>query len=102
MLKRIYEITDTEIACIFKIYSSGEATISSLAKSLKKDFSHISRCLKKLFSLGLITRESKCCSHGKKGRYWVYKPLPKSKFKKVLRKRTNKIHKGILKSIRRL
>lgn len=38
VLKRIYEITDTEIACIFKIYSSGEATISSLAKSLKKDF----------------------------------------------------------------
>lgn len=102
VLKRIYDVTDTEIACIVKIYSSGEATSHSLAKLLKKDISHISRCLKNLFSLGLIIREPKCCSHGKKGRYWVYKPLPKSKFKKVLRERTNKIHKEILKSIRKL
>ena len=38
VLKRIYDVTDTEIACIVKIYSSGEATSHSLAKLLKKEY----------------------------------------------------------------
>lgn len=102
VMKRIFNSTDTEIACLLKIYSNGEATSFSLAKLLKKDVSHISRCLKKLLDNGLVIREAKCCSHGKKGRYWIYKPLPKSKFKKNLRERTNELHKEILKKIRKL
>ncbi len=103
ILRRIYEdITETEISCLIKIYSSGEATTQGLAKLLKKDISHIARCLKNLYSRGLITREAKCCTHGKKGRYWVYKTIGKSKFKKLLRERTNKIYRDVLKNIRKL
>ena len=103
VLRRIYEdVTETEISCLIKIYSSGEATTQGLAKLLKRDVSHIARCLKNLYSRGLITREAKCCTHGKRGRYWVYKPLPKSRFKKVLRGKTNKLCREILKNIRKI
>jgi len=102
LLEDLFDLRETEINCFLRVYNSREATLQKLSKYLRKDVTHISRCLKKLLDLGLILREPRCCGRGKRGRYWVYKSLSKTKFKKLLRERAKEIYAKQLKTIRKI
>ncbi len=102
LFKELYGLNDTEIKCFLKCYKEREVSIQKIAKYVKKDITYVSRCLKKLMNLGLLSRESRCCTRGKRGRYWIYYPISKSKIKRILREHAKKLYTKHLKMIRRI
>ncbi len=101
ILKELYELGDTEIKCFVKVYREKEVTISKVSRYLKKDITHTARCLKKLHDLGLIDREARK-NPKNNSRFWIYKPLAKTKIKKILRERAKEVFNKTLKNIRKL
>ncbi len=102
VLKELYNLSDTEIKCFVKVYREKEVSIGKISTYIKKDITHTSRCLKKLYDLGLVEREPKKNPKSKKSRIWIYKALPKTRVKKVLRERAKEVFTKTVRTIRKL
>ncbi len=81
ILKCAFDITDLEVEIILSLPEEG-MKVKDIQNLLKKDRTTIQKSLKNLLEKELIFRESKCCVQGKRGRYFIYKSLPREELKK--------------------
>ena len=99
----LYQLNQTEISCfseILKRTSKGkETTRNELTKKLKKDASTVTRALKKLEAIGIIFKEKRCCTHGKRGRYFVYFSMSMEELAKKLRADAEIKYRAVMKLI---
>jgi len=76
--------------------------VKEIQNILKKDRTTIQKSLKILVEKGLIFRESKCCVKGKRGRYFVYKPLDREEIRKKVLVSIDKWYGDLQESVKSL
>ena len=84
LFKCLFNITKSEIE-VYKIMLRGTHRIDEIVELLGKERSTIQRCLFKLISYGMVTRQRKILHEGG-GHYYVYGSVPPQKLKKWLNK----------------
>ncbi len=96
----LYELNQTEISCLTLILGqkspAEELTRDKLSRMLGRDDTTITRALKKLEAMGLIFKEKKCCTHGKRGRYFVYFSLKPRELKEKIKEDAERKYRAII------
>lgn len=84
LLSMFYRIPVSDIDVFFSFCGVSGARVEEISEKMGKDKSTVQRCINRLYSSGLLKRESKCCVEGKKGRYFIYSAVSKGKLKEML------------------
>ncbi len=84
LLSLFYHLSISDIDAFFSICSLSPARVENVSLKMGKDKSTVQRCINKLYSAGLILRESRCCIEGKKGRFFVYQAVSGAELKVML------------------
>ncbi|NOQ55817.1 MAG: hypothetical protein GQ477_03340 [Nanohaloarchaea archaeon] len=92
LLSMFYRISVSDIDVFFSVCGLSGARVEAISDSMGKDKSTVQRCLNRLYSSGLIKRESKCCIKGKKGRYFIYFAVSNAELKEMLLLHVNNWH----------
>ncbi len=95
-LKKFYGLRPAEIECFVLLLTYGkEIKVDDVAEKTGKTKITVNRILLELYERGLVEREAKCCTGGKRGRYFVYRtPSPrvlKEKFLCDLKEKTESL-----------
>ncbi|MBW6462540.1 MAG: hypothetical protein K0B07_05855 [DPANN group archaeon] len=90
LLSMFYRISVSDIDVFFSVCGMPGARVEEISCSMGKDKSTVQRCINRLYSSGLIKRESKCCIEGKKGRFFIYSSVSKDELRQMLSLRLNK------------
>ncbi len=103
ILVSLYLMNPTEAKCFILILRNTEmkkeTSRKELARLLNKDETTVTRALRKLESLGLIFKEKRCCTEGKKGRYFVYFSIDLNDLKQRLKRDAKLKYSTILKYV---
>ncbi len=94
LLSLFYHLSVSDIDVFFSLCSLGSGRIEDISLKMGKDKSTVQRCINRLYSAGLVTRESKCCIEGKKGRFFVYQAVSGDELKGLLSLVLNKWYKN--------
>ncbi len=94
LLSLFYRLSVADIDVFFAVCPLRAVRIEEISDKMGKDKSTVQRCINRLYSAGLITRESRCCTEGKKGRYFVYSIVSKDVLRDMLSLVLNKWYKN--------
>ncbi len=99
-LERFYNLNHTEITCLLELMKQDKGMcVDELSSIVGKDKTTVSRILAELYEDGFVKREARCCTGGKKGRFYVYQAINiddlKKKFAEDLKERTERLLKLI-------
>ncbi len=73
-LKKFYGLGPAEIECFLLLLTYGnELKADDIAEKAGKTKITVNRILLELYERGLVEREARCCTGGKRGRYFVYR-----------------------------
>lgn len=87
LLKTLYNLSHSEVDLFYYICNSKKKRVKEIAQDFNKDRSTIQRLLKTLYAANLVERKSETYPGNKKGRYYVYSIVDRSKLKKELKDR---------------
>ncbi|KYC52139.1 MAG: Sugar-specific transcriptional regulator TrmB [Candidatus Methanofastidiosum methylothiophilum] len=99
ILRCAFDLTDLEVSILLMLPIDG-LRVKEIYQKLKKDRTTIQKSLKNLLDKGLIFRESKCCVQGKRGRYFVYKPIEREEIRKKVLSNIDKWYEGLQESVK--
>lgn len=84
LLSLFYRLSVADIDVFFAVCPLGAVRVEEISDKMGKDKSTVQRCINRLYSAGLVTRESRCCIEGKKGRFFVYSVVSKDGLRDML------------------
>jgi predicted transcriptional regulator len=93
LLTCLYNLKPTDIDVLLALAKNENATLDQIAKIVKKDRSSVHRCLSKLVSINLVSRQSKSLKGG--GYYHTYAMLDPATIKKHALERVNEITESL-------
>ncbi len=97
LLTCLYNLKPPDIDTLLVVAKNPEITLDQIAKILQKDRSSIHRCLSKLLSINLISRQIKTLKGG--GYYHTYSMLEPETIKNHARQRVKEINQSLSKLI---
>ncbi len=89
----LYNLKPTELEVLLVVARNENATIDHIAKIVQKDRSSVHRCLSKLVSLNLVSKQSKTLRAG--GYYHTYAMVEPALIKKHARERVREINESL-------
>ncbi len=93
LLTCLYNLKSSDIEVLLALAKNENATLDQIAKILQKDRSTVHRCLSKLVSINLVTKQSKSIKGG--GYYHTYAMLDPETIKKHALERVEEITESL-------
>ncbi len=93
LLTCLYNLKPTDLEVLLVVAQNPNATLDDIAKIVKRDRSSVHRCLSKLLSANLVTKQSKTLKGG--GYYHAYTMVEPEKIKNYARERVKEIIEGL-------
>ena len=93
LLTCLYNLKPTDIEVLLALAKNENATLDQIAKIVKKDRSSVHRCLSKLVSINLVSRQSKSLKSG--GYYHTYAMLDPATIRKHALERVEEITESL-------
>lgn len=93
LLSCLYNLKPTDLEVLLTVANNENATLDRIAELLQRDRSSIHRCLSKLASANLVTKQTRTIKGG--GYYHVYNMVEPAKIKKYARERVKEITESL-------
>ena len=93
LLSCLYNLKTVDIAAFYEVAKREQATLDQIAEAVERDRSSTHRCLAKLVSAGLVSKQSRTLKGG--GYYHVYNIVEPPKIKERARQRVKEITKSL-------
>jgi predicted transcriptional regulator len=93
LLSCLYNLKPTDLEVLLQVARNENATLDEIAKLVQRDRSSVHRCLSKLVSANLVTKQSKSLKVG--GYYHAYAMVEPIKIKKDARERVKEITESL-------
>ncbi len=93
LLTCLYNLKPSDLEVLLVLAKNENATLDQIARIVKKDRSSVHRCLSKLVSVNLVSRQSKSLKGG--GYYHTYAMLDSATIKKHALERVNEITQSL-------
>jgi predicted transcriptional regulator len=93
LLTCLYNLKPTDIDSLLALAKNENATLDQIAKIIQKDRSSVHRCLSKLVSINLVSRQTKSLKGG--GYYHTYAMLDPATIKKHALERVKEITESL-------
>jgi predicted transcriptional regulator len=93
LLTCLYNLKSSDLEVLLAVAKNENATLDEIAAIVKKDRSSVHRCLSKLVSINLVTKQSKSLKGG--GYYHTYAMLDPATIKKHARERVKEITESL-------
>ena len=93
LLTCIYNLKPTDLEVLQAVAQNEDATLDQIAAAVKKDRSSVHRCLSKLVSINLVSKQTKTLKGG--GYYHTYRMLDLELIKKHAKERVKKITESL-------
>jgi len=93
LLTCLYNLKPSDLEVLLALARNGTATLDQIAKVLQKDRTSVHRCLSKLVSINLVSKQSKSLKSG--GYYHTYAMMDPALIKKHATERVNEITESL-------
>jgi predicted transcriptional regulator len=93
LLKCLYNLKPSDLEVLLALAKNENATLDQIAKIVQKDRSSVHRCLSKLVSINLVTKQSRSIKGG--GYYHTYAMLDPATIKKHALERVKEITESL-------
>ncbi len=93
LLTCLYNLKPADLEVLLAVAKNENATLDQIAKIVQKDRSSVHRCLSKLVSLNLVSKQSKTLRAG--GYYHTYAMVEPRLIKKHARERVREINESL-------
>jgi len=93
LLTCLYNLKPTDTEILLTVAKNPQATLDDIATKVQRDRSSVHRCLAKLVTAGLVTKEAKSIKGG--GYYHVYSMVEPQKIKKHAKERVKEITESL-------
>jgi predicted transcriptional regulator len=93
LLSCLYNLKPTDLEVLLEVAKKENSTLDQIAQTIQRDRSSVHRCLSKLVSANLVTKQSKSLKGG--GYYHAYTMVEPSKIKKHARERVKEITESL-------
>ncbi|MGA3111541.1 MAG: helix-turn-helix domain-containing protein [Candidatus Bathyarchaeia archaeon] len=93
LLTCLYNLKPSDLEALLALAKNGNATLDQIAKIVQKDRSSVHRCLSKLVSINLVSRQSKSLKGG--GYYHTYAMMDPALIKKHATDRVKEITESL-------
>jgi predicted transcriptional regulator len=93
LLTCLYNLKPTDIDVLLAVAKNENASLDQIAKTVKKDRSSVHRCLSKLVSINLVSKQTKSLKGG--GYYHTYAMLDPATIKKHALERVKEITESL-------
>ncbi len=93
LLTCLYNLKPTDLEVLLTVAKNQNATLDDIAKTVQRDRSSVHRCLSKLVSANLVTKQTKSIKGG--GYYHTYSMVEPEKIKKHAQQRVVEITESL-------
>ncbi len=93
LLTCLYNLKPTDLEVFLTVAKNQNATLDDIAKTVQRDRSSVHRCLSKLVSANLVTKQTKSIKGG--GYYHTYSMIEPEKIKKHAQQRVAEITESL-------